>query len=43
MIMFQAHAMHFFQEDCLPIDPKEEDFTKIQEAVVHGGAVPTNV
>ena len=43
IMIFQAHTMYFFEEDCLPIDPKEEEFTRIQEAVVHGGAIPTNV
>ena len=44
MIMFAAHAMHFFQENSLPIDPKEEEeeFVKVQEAVASGVTVPTN-
>ena len=42
MIRFTAHAMLFFQEDSLPIDPKEEEFAKVQEGVASGVAVPTN-
>ena len=42
MIMFTAHAMHFFLEDSLPTDPKEE-FNRVQEAVANGTAAATPV
>ena len=38
MIMLTANAMHFFQEDSFPTDPKEEEFNRVQEAVASGAA-----
>ena len=43
MLTFQIHAMYFFEENSLPFDPQEEEFNKIQAAVINGEIVPKNV
>ena len=43
MKMFTSHAMHFYQEDSLLTDPKQEEFNSVQEAVANGTAAATPV
>ena len=42
MTAFGIHAMHFFPENSLPTDPKEEVFDRIQEAIANGTAIQIN-
>ena len=36
------HAVHFFPENSLPTDPKEEEFDSIQKAIANGTVVQIN-
>ena len=43
MLMFQMHAMYFFEENFLPTKPHEDEFNDVQHAIISGELVPTNV
>ena len=43
MMIFQTHAVYFFEENTLPTNPNEDDFLSLQLAMMRGEIVSASL